>query len=497
MLTLEPRAPQAPSSTARDVVLLVDDQPEILASLRRLLADESFEVVTTTSPREALRRAARGDVSLVVTDERMPRVRGTDLLERIRKRSPGTLRVVLTAFPGSYTLQYGLSHGVDWLLSKPWNDDALKLTIRQLLDRRNREGTPAPAADADVESLGEAFPLPLLLLDAGGELRWANAPFRDLVGRTRQELAGLPFADLHADPALAERLSRHEPVRGLAARLRRKDGREVDVLLDLGGRRGELALLGVREAGRTDVEATLLQGQRLQAVGELAAGLAHEINTPVGYILSNLATMQEYRDDLVRAFRDGAKGIDVPFLLEDFGAAARDCRQGAERIRDLVKGLREFLQADPGDRGPADVQACLENALRLCWNELKYKVELVKDYLPMPAVRGPGRRLEQVFVNLLVNAGQAIEKRGRIHLGLRLEDGRVAVRVRDTGGGMSPDVQGRLFEPFFTTKRGGTGLGLHVARRIVADLGGSLDAASAPGAGSEFVVRLPLAGGAA
>ena len=122
----------------RDVVVFVDDQPEVLDSLRRLLRDESYEVRTTSSPDEALRWVGEGDVSVLVTDERMPTMRGTDLLEKASKRSPGTVRVVLTGYPGSYTLHYGLSHGVDWLISKPWNDEALKLTVRQLLDEIGR-----------------------------------------------------------------------------------------------------------------------------------------------------------------------------------------------------------------------------------------------------------------------------------------------------------------------------------------------------------------------
>jgi PAS domain S-box-containing protein len=652
MLTMEERVSTKGPEAHRDVVLLVDDQPEILASLRRLLRDEAFDVVTTTSPREALRRVAKGGISLVLTDERMPRVRGTDLLDRIQKRSPDTLRVVLTGYPGCYTLQYGLSHGVDWLISKPWNDEALKLTLRQLLERRARSATPAPARlrPLPFEALCAAGSTAMLVVDAQGDVRWANEALLELLGHAPSELLGRPASNLLADPAVAadlrRRIERGDRIRGRTVRLRRKGGEDLDFLLDANGVRGEAALIQLRPAGvgesevsfrllvdgvedyaiymldpdgrviswnigaermqgypaeeilgrhfstfytPEDVEAgkpehllrlaevegrvqdegwrvrrdgaklwahvlitavrgpngrlrgfskvtrdmteqrrteeerrrmqmQMLQGQKLQAIGQLSAGIAHEINTPVGYILSNLSTMQDYVNDLVRLVRASNEAaerlqagadpatafaeleklkteVDFAFIVEDFASAARDSRQGAERIRDIVKNLRDYLHVDEGEVKPADLNACLENALRICWNELKYKTEIERDCPPLPPVPCSARRMEQVFVNLLVNAGQAIPKKGRIRITTRVEEAEVLVRIRDTGVGMAPDVLKRLFEPFFTTKPvgQGTGLGLDVAYRIVSSLGGRIEVTSELGKGSEFTVRLPLA----
>ena len=152
------------ASRQKDVVVFVDDQPEILDALRRILRDEQYEVRTTSSPDEALRWVGEGDVSVLVTDERMPTMRGTDLLEKASKRSPKTVRVVLTGYPGSYTLHYGLAHSVDWLISKPWNDEALKLNARcQELEpavehhRRNFERfTAAKQGKSPPKTTGEA-----------------------------------------------------------------------------------------------------------------------------------------------------------------------------------------------------------------------------------------------------------------------------------------------------------------------------------------------------
>ena len=265
------------------------------------------------------------------------------------------------------------------------------------------------------------------------------------------------------------------------------------------------------------MNAQLLQGQKLQALGQLAAGVAHEINNPTCYILSNLGTIQEYFRDLERYVRAAEEAVDrlgsgpeaveartklkrlksdlkVDQLLEDYAPSVGDCRHGAERIRDIVKSLREFAHVDEGKIQPTDLVRCLEDALKISWNELKYKAEVERDFQPLPKVPCSPQRMEQVFVNLLVNAGQAIPKKGTVRLSTRVEDGFAVVRIADTGVGMTPEVLKRIFEPFFTTKPvgAGTGLGLHVAYRIVSGLGGRIDARSEPGRGTEFAVRLPL-----
>jgi two-component system, NtrC family, sensor kinase len=152
---------------------------------------------------------------------------------------------------------------------------------------------------------------------------------------------------------------------------------------------------------------------------------------------------------------------------------------------------------DEGELRPTDVNKCLEDALRICWNELKYKAEVRKDYAPdLPLVPAYPQRLGQVFINLLVNAGQAIEKRGQVLLSTRVEGEFVVVRVRDTGRGIAPENMSKIFEPFFTTKDVGmgTGLGLHTAYKIVTAHRGKIEISSVVGQGTEFVVRIPLDG---
>ncbi|MBI3857839.1 MAG: PAS domain S-box protein [Planctomycetes bacterium] len=273
------------------------------------------------------------------------------------------------------------------------------------------------------------------------------------------------------------------------------------------------------EEEKSRLNAQMLQGQKLQAIGQLSAGMAHEINNPVGYILSNLNTMEEYCRDLGRLLncalkaariqeegkdpsetlgelRSLAKEIRAEEVVGDLTEVVSDCKLGGERIRDIVRSLREFSHVDERELKATDLNKCLEDSLRICWNEIKYKAEVVKDYGELPPLPCYPQRLGQVFINLLVNAGQAIEKRGKIFLTTRREGDEVVITVRDTGRGIEPENLRKIFEPFFTTKTvgSGTGLGLHVAYKIIIAHGGTIEVQSRMDEGTEFTIRLPLSG---
>lgn len=261
----------------------------------------------------------------------------------------------------------------------------------------------------------------------------------------------------------------------------------------------------------------LAQAEKLASLGQLAAGIAHEINNPVSYVKSNLDQFERDAADLIPllgAVREllkapagtlapaGAEPLarlrelwtraDGEGLLTRLPEVAQESLMGVRRIREIVDGLRLFAREDAQPES-VDLNAELETTLRLVWSELKYKCEVKRDLGPLPVITGHPGQLAQVFTNLLVNAAQAIETWGRIDIRTRQEGGEVRVEISDTGQGMTPETQAHLFTPFFTTKpRGqGTGLGLSICRDIVKRHGGRIEVRSEPGQGSTFTVCLP------
>jgi PAS domain S-box-containing protein len=265
----------------------------------------------------------------------------------------------------------------------------------------------------------------------------------------------------------------------------------------------------------------LVQTEKLASLGQLAAGVAHEINNPIAYIKSNLGTLRDYVKTLLELLRvntglaASAEAGDeagvasartrlieleeqqsTEFLLNDLNDLITESLRGTDRVRNIVQDLRSFAYAGQEQAKIADLNEVVESSLRLAWNELKYKCEVIKQLNPLPPLRCYPERLCQVFVNILVNAAQAIREHGAVTITtLALADA-IEVRIADTGCGIAPSDIPRLFDPFFTTKDigEGTGLGLAISYTMIQNHGGVIEVDSTAGQGSAFTVRLPLAG---
>lgn len=246
----------------------------------------------------------------------------------------------------------------------------------------------------------------------------------------------------------------------------------------------------------------LLQSEKLASIGQLAAGVAHEINNPVGFVNSNLGSLRNYSQQMLALLEKCRKGeaseadfraADFDYLRNDLLDLLQESQGGLERVTRIVKDLKDFSRVDRTDEQDFDLNAGLESTLNVVWNELKYKAEVIRDYGEIPLLRCVGAQINQVAMNLLLNAAHAIAERGTITLRTGHDTDTVWFEVADTGSGMSPEVQRRIFEPFFTTRPvgKGTGLGLSVAYDIVHKHGGQIEVSSQAGQGSCFRVSLP------
>ncbi len=247
------------------------------------------------------------------------------------------------------------------------------------------------------------------------------------------------------------------------------------------------------EADRERMRQQLLHTQRLESMGTLAAGVAHEINNPLAYVTASL-------DFVASELRSAAQ--DAPGRRwHEMEEAMRDARQGVDRVRRIVRDLKTFSRGDDEQRGPVVLRPVIESTINMVWNEIRHRARLVKDYgVDVPLAQANESSLAQVFLNLLMNATQALEEGhadlNEIRITTRREGAHhVVVEFRDTGPGIAPEILGRVFDPFFTTKPigVGTGLGLSISHNIVTGLGGDLQVRSQPGQGSTFRVVLPIA----
>ena len=249
----------------------------------------------------------------------------------------------------------------------------------------------------------------------------------------------------------------------------------------------------------------LYQAEKLASVGQLAAGVAHEINNPLGFISSNLGTARSYVQkfqaiaDRVRASCDEAlarewRAQDIDFVLEDFPSLLQESLNGAERVARIVSDLKGFSNVDQAEEESVDLNDSIRSACNVAENQIRSHAELTLDLGQLPKSRCRVGHMRQVFLNLLLNATQAMRRRGAIRVSSRVEGGQIVVRVEDDGCGISPDILPRIFDPFFTTRAvgSGMGLGLTVSRDIVIAHGGSIEVASEPDAGTTVTVRLPV-----
>lgn len=263
-------------------------------------------------------------------------------------------------------------------------------------------------------------------------------------------------------------------------------------------------------------QSQLVQSEKMASLGQLAAGVAHEINNPIGFVMSNIGTLKEYYGvilkyvELTNKLVEQSSGPeceeikaldeeeDLNFIVNDIDGIMSDCSDGLKRVKDIVANLKSFARSDDEESNEFDINECIVNTMKVVWNELKYKVTLHKSFAQnLPLLKGHEGQVGQVIMNMLVNAAHAIDEKGDIFITTSQSSGNVQIKIRDNGKGMSDEVKAKIFDPFFTTKgvNEGTGLGLSISYGLIESHGGQIEVNSKEGEGTEFIITLPSING--
>ena len=346
---------------------------------------------------------------------------------------------------------------------------------------------------------GEEFPVEISLAGFRISGHWhAVGILRDITARKKSEAAGKEQSEL---------LRQEVTQRRTAQELLLNQQKLLEILNE------ELEERVADEVKKNrDKDQTLMHNEKMVSLGHLAAGVAHEINNPMGYITSNLRVLSQYFAHVVEfdRIREGADAaepstggrenivnsrnlLDIENIMADGVDLIRESLDGAQRVTDIVLDLKNFSRVDAVTMQLVSLESCMERALNICHNELKYLAAIRREYEPAPMILCHPGQLNQVFLNLLVNASQAITPPGEIVLSCRHDAEFVYASVSDNGSGIPEEVRERIFDPFFTTKEEGkgTGLGLSISHEIIKRHGGELSLESTDGKGTTFTIKLP------
>ncbi len=346
------------------------------------------------------------------------------------------------------------------------------------------------------------------LRDASGRIIGAIEKVQDTTPRHRAEEALQQYQAGLEELVRKRTVELAEANQLLAEDIRRREQAEVEL------RRRNIELTDLN-AKLSAAQQQLQQSEKLASIGQLAAGVAHEINNPIGYVHSNIGSLERYINDmftLIAAYEKATPSIvdsavvndvntlrvelDVDFLKDDVPQLLNESKEGITRVKKIVQDLKDFSRVDTSPEFQwANLHQGIDSTLNVVANEIKYKADVIKEYGALPEVECLPSQLNQVYMNLLVNAAQAMgNERGRIAIRTGSAEGQVWLEFADNGSGMSEDVQRRIFDPFFTTKPvgKGTGLGLSLSYGIIQKHKGRIEVKSVPGQGSVFRITLPI-----
>lgn len=544
-------------------ILIVEDDYISRNMLKKIISGMGHNIVEAENGQLAWDLLQRRMIQVIITDWMMPDMDGLELCRNIREApfDRYVYIIVLTAKDRKADLVEVFQSGADDYIPKPFDPEELKARVltglrvidleerhrrmqRTLIESRNKFGVVLDSLEEQIVAIDKDF-----------TILSANRSFCEKFGLKWDELVGkscfaardiqknICFAKIQSSVSKVFETGRSQKMQysvqednGQTASqqftclpVKDENNHVMQVLVirkDINELHNKADALYELNKKVEQMQMNMLHSEKMAAIGQLTAGVAHEINTPTGYVSNNLKTLETYQlefsrliekyRDLLNELKSSAntdclplecqkkieeieaiqKEMEIDYLLEDAIDLIGDCRQGTDRIKAIVTDLKAF--AHPGDETmqSTDINQGLVTTLNVVNNELKYKAQLHTQLGQIPYVTAIAQQLNQVFMNILLNAAQSIDKQGEISVKTQKVSGFVEIIISDTGCGIPENDLERIFDPFFTTKAvgKGTGLGMHIAQDIIQKHHGDLQVQSQVGKGTTFTIRLPAAG---
>ncbi|HBE02763.1 MAG TPA: hypothetical protein DC049_09840 [Spirochaetia bacterium] len=552
-------------------ILVTDDEPGIRDMLQFELGQEGYRVFAAANATEALEVLKKENIEIAISDIKMPGMDGIDLLGEIKKINPDIEVIMATGFGTIDSAINALRRGAFDFIGKPFNIEELHFILTKCLEKRSLKETVilyeiSKSIFSSLETdtiLGiiissaikifKADDASIMLTDEMGRLFIASSKTlsREICEETKLALGerisgwsargkeplilvnGLEnderFRHINnyrqiKSALVVPLIGKNENILGvlninrinIAEPFHESDLEKARLFISLAA----MAVENIRLYGNLKkAQAQLVQSEKMASIGQLAAGIAHEINNPVGFISSNLSVLKKYfsgmssiisgfekiiSENIPGKFSDNEiqktaekikKDNDFGFIQNDLPGLLDETMEGVGRVNKIVASLKNFAHPAGETHKPSDLNAEIDKALVLVWNQLKYNCEVIKDFQSIPPVTCNQGQIGQVFVNLLINAAQAMEeKKGKIRIKTRQENSTVFLEFSDTGQGITEENISRVFDPFFTTKDvgKGTGLGLSLVYGIINDHKWSIDVKSRVNEGTVFTIKIPL-----
>lgn len=542
-------------------ILIVDDDKQTRIVLTEVLSHFGYATETAENGTEALEKTRAKKPDLILLDIFMPEMNGIEVCRSTRK-DPETRYIpimVMTGFADGKVKMQCLEAGANDFLAKPIDYAELNARIRNLLQLREFEDIKIKNEMLTdtirlVEGVKREWEMTLdcindavILIDAKQNIARCNKVLTLLTGKPYSSMQDRNWMDvlresgftfIEKEPGNLElyhssgrwfnynpySLPAEDVIGPYAAVITLNDITGSKIAEDSIKRKN--AELEKAYAELKAAQSQLLQREKMASIGQLAAGVAHEINNPMGFIISNLGTLDKYVSKLgefVKAQSEAiselttppfpplprggeggvivrhkleelGKSLKIDYITEDIAALVKESLDGADRAKKIVQDLKSFSHVDEAEHKMTDINAGIESTVNIVWNELKYKVTLKKGYGDIPMIKCNPGQLNQVFMNMLLNAADAIESQGEIGIKTWDDKDNIYVSISDTGSGIPADKIGRIFEPFYTTKEvgKGTGLGLSIAYDIIKKHDGDIKVESAEGKGTTFTISIPV-----